>query len=233
MPTPHNSANKEDIAKTVIMPGDPLRSKFIAENFLENAKLVNNVRGIQGYTGTYKGKKVTVMASGMGCPTMGIYSYELFKFYDVEKIIRIGSIGSLSKDIKLKELIVVDKTYTNTNYDNFFIKNNGEGYIAGSKDLVEKATQIANSKGVVCHLGNVLCSDTFYSDKDVNQKAIEIGLLGVEMESAALYINAQKLNKKALCICTVSDNIITNEQTSSEERQTAFTDMMLVALDLI
>lgn len=233
MATVHNSANKEDIAKTVIMPGDPLRSKFIAENFLENAKLVNNVRGIQGYTGTYKGKKVTVMASGMGCPTMGIYSYEFFKFYDVEKIIRIGSIGSLSKDIKLKELIIVEKTFSNTNYNNFYVNNGGEGYIEGSKELAEQAKKIAKENNIVHHLGNVLCSDTFYSDDNENQKAIELGLLGVEMESAALYLNAKKLNKKALCICTVSDNIITNEQTSSEERQSAFTDMMRVALEMI
>lgn len=232
MATVHNSANKEDIAKTVIMPGDPLRSKFIAENFLENAKLVNNVRGIQGYTGTYKGKKVTVMASGMGCPTMGIYSYEFFKFYDVEKIIRIGSIGSLSKDINLKELIIVENTYTNTNYDNFYVRNGGEGLIPGSKELALQAKKIAEKMGIKHHLGNVLCSDTFYSEKNENDRAVSLGLLGIEMESAALYLNAKKLNKKALCICTVSDNIITGEETSSEERQTAFTDMMHVALEL-
>lgn len=233
MATVHNSANIEDIAKTVIMPGDPLRSKFIAETFLKDAKLINNVRGIQGYTGTYNGKKVTVMASGMGCPTMGIYSYELFKFYNVEKIIRIGSIGSLSKNINLKELIIVEKSYSNTNYNNFYINNNGSGYIEGSKELVTQAEKIAKNKKIKYHIGNVFCTDTFYSEQDDNQNAIKLNLIGVEMESAALYINANKLNKKALCICTVSDNIITNEQTSSEERQEAFTDMMHVALEMI
>ena len=232
MATPHNSAKKEDIAKTVIMPGDPLRSKFIAETFLKDAKLVNNVRGIQGYTGTYNGKKVTVMASGMGCPTIGIYSYELFKFYDVDKIIRVGSIGSLKKDIKIMDLIVAEKSYTNTNYDNFYIKNGGEGYICGSNALIKKAKKIADKNNMVCHLGDILCSDTFYSDADVNQKAIEKGLLGVEMESAALYINAKKLKKDALCICTVSDNIVTGEVTTSDQRQNAFTDMIKVALEL-
>ena len=232
MATVHNSANIEDIAKTVIMPGDPLRSKFIAENFLKDAKLVNNVRGVQGYTGTYKGKKVTVMASGMGCPTMGIYSYELFKFYNVEKIIRVGSIGSLSKNINIKDLIIVENSYSNTNYNNFYINNNGGGDVEGSKELIKQAQKVAEQKNIKNHLGNVFCTDTFYSEQDDNQKAIELNLIGVEMESAALYLNAKKLNKKALCICTVSDNIITNEQTSSEERQSSFTQMIEVALEM-
>jgi len=230
--TPHNNAKLEDIAKTVIMPGDPLRSKFIAENFLENPKLVNNVRGIQGYTGTYNGKKVTVMASGMGNPTMGIYSYELFKFYNVDKIIRIGSIGAMNEDIKLKQLIITEKTYTNTNYNNFYITNKGEGYISGSDNLIKKAVEIADNLKINYHLGNTLCSDTFYTDEDEIAKAKANNLLGVEMESAALYLNAQRLNKEALTICTVSNNLITGEETTSEERQNAFTDMMKVALEL-
>lgn len=232
MPTAHNSANIEDIAKTVIMPGDPLRSKMIAEKFLENAKLVNNVRGIQGYTGYYNGKKVTVMASGMGNPTMGIYSYELFKFYDVEKIIRIGSIGAMNKDINIKDLVIVDKVFTNTNYNNFYI-NFGEGYIKGSSKLLKEAEKTAKEKKMTFHIGNTLCSDTFYTDEDEISKALKNNLLGVEMEGAALYLNAERLNKQALTICTVSNNLITNEETTSEERQNAFTDMILLALELI
>ena len=232
MATTHNSAEIKDIAQTVIMPGDPLRSKLIAETFLENAKLINNVRGIQGYTGTYKGKMVTVMASGMGNPTMGIYSYELFKFYNVDKIIRIGSIGAMREDLKIKELIITERTYTNTNYDNFYIKNNGEGYISGDKKLISKAKKLAEKFNMPYHTGDTLCSDTFYTDEDELAKAREHNLLGVEMESAALYLNAQKLKKSALVICTVSNNLITGEETTSEERQTAFTDMMKLALEL-
>ena len=232
MATAHNSADINEIAKTVIMPGDPLRSKLIAETFLENAKLVNNVRGIQGYTGTYNGKPVTVMASGMGNPTMGIYSYELFKFYDVDKIIRIGSIGAMREDIKITELVITERTYTNTNYDNFYIKNNGEGYIAGDKKLITSAKKLAEKFNMPYHLGDTLCSDTFYTDEDELAKAKTNNLLGVEMESAALYLNAQKLNKSALVICTVSNNLITGEETTSEERQNAFTDMMKLALEL-
>lgn len=232
MATAHNEAKIEEIAKTVIMPGDPLRSKFIAENFLEDVKLVNNVRGIQGYTGMYKGKPVTVMASGMGNPTIGIYSYELFKFYNVDNIIRVGSIGAMNKDIKIKELIITEKTFTNTNYNNFYITNGGEGYISSSTKLLELATSLAKSNGAKYSIGNTLCSDTFYTDEDEIAKAQKNNLLGVEMESAALYLNAQRLNKNALCICTVSNNLITGEETSSEERQLAFTDMMKLALEM-
>ena len=231
MATAHNSANIEDIAKTVIMPGDPLRSKLIADTFLKDAKLVNNVRGIQGYTGTYNGKKVTVMASGMGNPTMGIYSYELFKFYNVDTIIRIGSIGAMKEDMKLKQLVIAKETFTNTNYNNFYI-NNGETYISASPNLVEKATQTAQKLNLNYYIGNILCSDTFYTDEDEIAKAKKHNLLGVEMESAALYLNAQRLNKSALTICTVSNNLITGEETTSEERQNAFTDMIKLALEL-
>lgn len=231
MATAHNSANIEDIAETVIMPGDPLRSKLIADTFLTDAQLVNNVRGVQGYTGYYNGKRVTVMASGMGNPTMGIYSYELFKFYNVKRIIRVGSIGAMDENIKIKELVIADRAYSNTNYNNFYI-NNGETYIEGSKELVKRAEEIASKNNMKYHTGDVLCSDTFYTDEDEIAKARKNNLLGVEMESASLYINAERLNKDALVICTVSNNLITGEETSSEERQNAFTDMMKLALEM-
>ena len=230
-PTPHISCKLGDFAKTVIMPGDPLRSKMIAEKFLQDAVLVNNVRGAQGYTGYYKGKKVSVMASGMGNPSMGIYSYELFSKYGVENIIRVGSIGAMQKHIKLKEIIVAQRTFSNTNYANFY-KNNGEGFINASETLVEKCKKCANALKLNVYAGAVLCSDTFYSDENEVEKAQQNNLLGVEMESAALYINAQKLNKNALAICTVSDNLITHEVTSSEERQNAFTQMIELALEM-
>lgn len=229
--TAHISSEINDIAETVIMPGDPLRSKMIAENFLENPILVNNVRGVQGYTGTYNGKKVTVMASGMGNPSMGIYSYELFKFFNVNKIIRVGSIGAMNKDIKIKDLIIAKDVYTNTNYNNFYI-NNGEGYISGSENLCEQACKIAKTNKMNFHIGSILCSDTFYTDEDEIKKAQDNNLLGVEMESASLYLNAIRCNKQALVICTVSNNLITGEETSSEERQNAFTDMIKLALQM-
>lgn len=231
MATAHNSANTEDIAETVIMPGDPLRSKLIADTFLEDAKLVNNVRGVQGYTGTYKGKRVTVMASGMGNPAMGIYSYELFKFYNVKRIIRVGSIGAMDKDIKIKDLIIAKRVFSNTNYNNFYI-HNGETYISGSSNLCNLAEKIAQENNMKYHIGDVLCSDTFYTDEDEIAKAQKHNLLGVEMEGASLYLNAERLHKEALVICTVSNNLITGDETSSEERQTAFTDMMKLALEM-
>lgn len=231
MATAHNSANIEDIAQTVIMPGDPLRSKLIAETFLTDAKLVNNVRGVQGYTGYYNGKRVTVMASGMGNPTMGIYSYELFKFYNVKRIIRVGSIGAMNENIKIKELIIAKRVYSNTNYNNFYI-NHGENYINSSEELCKIAEVLAQKSNLKYHIGDVLCSDTFYTDEDEIQKAQEHNLLGVEMEGASLYLNAERLNKEALVICTVSNNLITGEETTSDERQTAFTDMMKLALDM-
>ena len=234
IPTPHISAKKEEIASTVIMPGDPLRSKYIAENFLENAVLVNNVRGVQGYTGLYNGKKVTVMAHGMGNPSMGIYSYELFKFYDVDKIIRIGTIGAAREDMKIKELIIAEKVMTNTNFNNFYI-NNGESFVLCNEDLLNEAKELINKKNIITqkhHIGAVLCSDTFYSDENELEKIKKNNLLGVEMESASLYINAKRTNKKALVICTVSDNIITGEKSSSEEREKTFSDMVKFALEL-
>lgn len=229
--TAHIHAEKQDFGETVIMPGDPLRSKMIAETFLENSKLVNNVRGVQGYTGYYKGKKVSVMASGMGNPTIGIYSYELFKFFDVKKIIRVGSIGAMNKDVKIKDVIITKNVFTNTNYNNFYI-NNGEGYINGSANLVQQAQEKAKELNLNYHIGDTLCSDTFYTDENEIEKAEKNNLLGVEMEGAALYLNAQRLNKDALVICTVSNNLITGEETTSEERQNSFTDMIKLALEL-
>lgn len=229
--TAHIHSEIQDFGETVIMPGDPLRSKMIAETFLENSKLVNNVRGVQGYTGYYKGKKVSVMASGMGNPTIGIYSYELFKFFDVKKIIRVGSIGAMNKDVKIKDVIITKNVFTNTNYNNFYI-NNGEGYINGSASLVQQAQEKAKELNLNYHIGDTLCSDTFYTDENEIEKAQKNNLLGVEMEGAALYLNAQRLNKDALVICTVSNNLITGEETTSEERQNSFTDMIKLALEL-
>lgn len=234
IPTPHINCTKNEIAKTVIMPGDPLRSKMIAETLLENAKLVNNVRGIQGYTGTYKGKLVTVMASGMGNPSMGIYSYELFKEYDVDNIIRVGTIGAMKPEIKTKEIIIAQSVYSNSNYNNLCINNNSNYYTLNASDtLASKAEKIANQIKIKYNIGTILNSDTFYTDVNEKELALKNNLLGVEMESVALYENARRLNKNALCICTVSNNIITGEETSSEDRQNAFVDMIKLALELI
>lgn len=231
IPTAHIACTKEELADTIIMPGDPLRSQMIANTFLENPVLVNNIRGVQGYTGYYNGKKVTVMASGMGNPSMGIYSYELFKFYDVKKIIRIGSIGAMRKDIKIKDIILAKDVFTNTNYNNFY-KDNGEGYITGDFSCIKECEEYLKNSKYPHHVGNILCSDTFYSDEDELAKAKNNGLLGVEMESASLYLNAKRTGKEALVICTVSNNIITGEETTSDERQNAFKDMVRLALEL-
>ncbi len=234
IPTPHIEAkHKSDIAKTVIMPGDPLRSKFIAETFLKNAKLINNVRGIQGYTGTYKGKKVTVMASGMGNPSMGIYSYELFAFYGVENIIRVGSAGAFSESLKLKDLVVANQIFTNTNYDQF-MQTHGERMVQGSESLAALAKTTANKLGLSVVTGTTLCSDTFYASNGEYEKQLakEHNLLAVEMEGAALYLNAQRLEKNALVLVSISDHLVTNEHLSSLDRQTAFTNMITLALEM-
>ena len=228
--TPHNKAKKGDIAKVVLMPGDPLRAKFIAETYLENAKLVNNVRGINGYTGFYKGKRVSVMASGMGQPSIGIYSYELFNFYGVENIIRIGSCGSFDKDLHARDLIIAMGACTN---GNFALQYNLPGTFCpiASYSLVEKAVKECEKAGVKFKVGNILSSDTFYDDSDSGMVWSKMGVLGVEMESAALYCNAARAGKNALCICTVSDSFIyPEENTTAEERQTSFTKMMEIAL---
>lgn len=229
-PTPHINASPEDFAKTVLMPGDPLRSKFIAENFLDDARLVNNVRGVQGYTGKYEGKSVTVMASGMGMPSIGIYSYELYNFFGVENIIRIGSTGSINEDVKVRDIVFALGASTNSNYARQFEL---PGVFAPIADfgLLKKAVDNAEMLGASYHVGNVLSSDTFYdAQDDANDRWIKMGVLCIEMETAALYMNAAKAHKKALGMFTVSDHILTGEALSAEERQTSFRQMMEIAL---
>lgn len=230
IPTPHNSAKKEDFAKTVLMPGDPLRAKFIAENFLQDAVLVNNVRGIQGYTGTYHGKKVSVMASGMGMPSIGIYSYELFNFYDVENIIRIGSAGAIS-DLPLRSIVIGMSASFNSIYDKQF---NLPGTYAptASFKLLKAAVDAAEKLEIPVTVGNILSNDLFYDDGARTLEWQKMGVLAVEMESAALYMNAARVGKNALCICTISDSLVTGAECSSEERQNTFTKMMELALEI-
>ena len=232
VPTPHISAKLGDFAKTVLMPGDPLRAKFIAENYLENAVLVNNVRGVQGYTGYYKGKRVSVMASGMGQPSIGIYSYELFNFYGVESIIRVGSCGSFSPELHARDIIVAMGACTNGNSASQY---NLPGTFCPIADfnLVRRAAEECEKMGVNYRVGNILSSDMFYDDANSGMQWAKMNVLGVEMESAALYCNAARAGKKALCICTVSDSFIyPEENTTAEERQISFTKMMEIALNL-
>lgn len=237
-PTPHINAKPEDFGKTVLMPGDPLRSKFIAENFLENARLVNNVRGVQGYTGTYNGTTVSVMASGMGMPSIGIYSYELFNFFGVENIIRVGSAGGMCDRVKIRDIILAEGACTNSNYAHNFGFPGTFAPIA-SFDLLKSAAQIAERDGLSYVVGNVLSSDTFYNDEANLPESMrstpqwaKMGVLSVEMEAAALYMNAARANKNALAVLTVSDHLLTGESLSSEERQNSFTEMMKLALDI-
>lgn len=228
-PTPHINAAPTDFAKTVLMPGDPLRAKFIAENFLENPRLVNNVRGIQGYTGTYKGIPVSVMASGMGMPSIGIYSYELFSAFGVENIIRVGSAGAMQKSIKVRDIVIGMGACTNSNYGSQYGLNGTFAPIASYK-LLRTCVDKAEEMGLTYHVGSLLSSDTFYSD-DKSSDWGRMGVMAVEMEAAALYMNAARLGKNALAICTISDHLLTNEATSSEERQSSFTQMMTLALE--
>lgn len=230
-PTPHINATPDDFAKTVLMPGDPLRSQFIAEHFLESPQLVNDVRGIHGYTGTYKGVPVSVMASGMGIPSIGIYSYELFNFFDVENIIRIGSTGSIHPDVHVRDIVIGMGASTNSNYARQFNLPGTFSAIA-SYPLMKTAIDASERLGATYHVGNVLSSDTFYdADPTCNAKWEEMGILCIEMEAAALYMNAAKAKKNALAIFTVSDHILTGEATSAAERQTSFTQMMEIALE--
>jgi len=231
-PTPHINATPADFAPTVLMPGDPLRAKFIAEHFLTDARLVNNVRGIQGYTGTYDGVPVSVMASGMGMPSIGIYSYELFNFFDVQTILRVGSAGALSEKLKVRDIVLGMGACTNSAYASQY---GLPGTFAPTADygVLRTCADIAATMGLPTHVGNLLSSDTFYADngQEANAAWAKMGVLAVEMEAAALYLNAARSGKRALAICTVSDHIITGEATSAEERQNSFTQMMELALN--
>ncbi len=233
--TPHNNAKKEDIAKVVIMPGDPLRAKYIAENFLENYRLVNEVRGMFAYTGEYKGKMITVMASGMGMPSMGIYSYELYKFYDVDAIIRIGSCGAYEEDIDLLENILVTGSYTPGNYANNF---NGENihFVEATEDLNLKIELTAIEDNIKLRKANIACTECFDPyieniDNLLNSFPKDKKIVGAEMESFALFYNAKVLNKRAACILTVVDSIKTKKALSSEEREKSLKEMIIVSLD--
>lgn len=236
-PTPHINAGVNDFAKTVLMPGDPLRSKFIAENFLENPVLVNNVRSVQGYTGEYKGKKVSVMASGMGMPSIAIYSYELYNYFGVENIIRVGSAGGMNKNVKLRDIIIAQGACTDSAYQDIF---GVKGVIApiSSFSLLEKSVLKARELNLDFKVGNVLSTDAFYKDDDLlpdcqksSYNFAKMGVLAVEMETAALYLNAMRAGKNALSILTVSDHLLSGESTDSKERETSFTDMMKLALE--
>lgn len=232
IPTPHIEAKEGEFAKTVLMPGDPLRAQFIAENFLENAVLVNDVRGIKGYTGYYKGKRVSVMASGMGQPSIGIYSYELFNFYGVESIIRVGTCGGYDKDLHVRDLIVAMAACTDGKYVEQYGLNGTFSPIA-DYSLLEKAVALCREKGVRFKVGNILSSDIFYAENDRSADWAKMGVLGVEMESAALYCNALRAGKKALCICTVSDSYVHKEEkTTAKEREKTLIDMIEIALEI-
>ena len=232
IPTPHINAKEGDFARTVLMPGDPLRSQFIAETYLENRKLVNNVRGVQGYTGTYKGVPVSVMASGMGMPSIGIYSYELFNFYGVENILRVGSAGAISEKLKVRDIVLGQGACTNSSFGDQF---GFRGHFAPIADfgLLRCAAQIAEERGLRYAVGNLLSSDTFYDDDPTaSSKWMKLGVMAIEMEAAALYYNAARSGKKALAVCTISDHILTGEETTAEERQVSFTQMMELALEV-
>jgi len=232
MVTPHNNAKIDEIAKTVLMPGDPLRSKYIAETFLENAVLVNNVRGVQGYTGTWKGVPVTVMASGMGMPAIGIYTWELFNFYNVENIIRVGSAGGIADELKLMDIVAAQAACTNSNYINSFGVNGTYAPIADF-ELLSAAVEVAKERGVDLKVGNILSSDNFYYAKgqSTTDEWKKMGVLATEMEAAALYCNAAYAHKRGLCLCTISDHLYRDEALTAEERQTSLNQMIEIALD--
>lgn len=235
-PTPHINATPDDFAKTVLMPGDPLRAKYIAENFLSEARLVNNVRGIQGYTGKYNGTRVSVMASGMGMPSIGIYSYELYNFFGVENIMRIGSAGAIDPNIQVRDIVIGMGASTNSNYASNFNLPGTFSAICSYK-MLRACADIAEDMKARYHVGNLLSSDIFYNDnKDIPPMLTatpawsKMGVMAIEMEAAALYMNAARAGKNALAICTISDHILTGEATSAQERQTSFTQMMELAL---
>ena len=232
MATPHNEAMTGEIAKTVLMPGDPLRAKFLAMTYLDNVKQFNKVRNMFGYTGKYKGKEISIMGSGMGMPSIGIYSHELYSKYGVENIIRIGSCGSFKENVHLRDIIIVQGCCTDSNFAHQYEL---PGIYSAISDygLLEKAVTLAKKNNVNYHVGNILSSDIFYhADKNSPQKWASMGCLGVEMESYALFATAAYLNKRALTLLTVSDSLVSNEETTPEEREKTFTAMMEIALEI-
>lgn len=231
-PTPHNSANFGDFAKTVLMPGDPKRAAFIADEFLEKAALVNDVRGVCGYTGFYKGKRVSVMASGMGIPSIGIYAYELYKAYGVENIIRVGSAGALSGEVKLRDVVIAKGALTNSSFIKQFCKKEEHGCLLADAKLVESAENAARERNISYHLGNLFSTDIFYDEGRLSKRYAKKGALAVEMECAGLYVLASALKKRALAICTISDSLVTGESLSAKERQTSFLQMIELALEI-
>ena len=232
MGTPHNAAEKGEIASTVLMPGDPLRAKYIADTYLEDARCFNTVRNMLGYTGIYKGREISVMGGGMGMPSVGIYTYELYHVYDVEAIIRIGSAGALRDDIRLKDIVIGMGACTDSNYASQYQLPGTFAPIA-DYGLLEKAVNTARVQGVNVKVGNILSSDIFYNDDDgVNEKWRKMGVMAVEMEAAALYMNAARAGKKALCMLTISDHLFRHESMSAQERQSGFGQMMEIALEL-
>ena len=232
MATPHNQAEKGDFAKTVLMPGDPLRAKFIAENFLTDIKCVNEVRGMLGFTGKYEGKEVSVMGHGMGIPSIGIYTYELFNFYDVDNIIRVGSAGGLQDDVNVMDIIFAQGAHTDSNYG-FQFGLPGTFAPTCSYNILEKADAIAKEKGVKYHVGDVLSSDAFYKKCNESELYRNMGALAVEMETPALYMNAAYNGANALAMVTITDHFITGEHASSEQREKANSDMIKLALETV
>lgn len=230
-PTPHIHATPDDIAPTVLMPGDPLRAKFIAENFLDGAVLFNNVRGIHGYTGMYQGTRISVMASGMGMPSIGIYSYELYHFFGVKNILRVGSAGAMQPHIHVRDIVIGQGACTDSHYAAQFSLPGTFAPIADF-DLLLTAKTIAQRKGLPHHVGNLVSSDVFYSaTPGGSAKWAAMGVMAVEMEAAALYMNAARAGRRALAICTISDHLLNGEEITAEQRQNSFTDMMELALD--
>ena len=232
-PTPHIGAEKGEIAETILLPGDPLRAKYIAEHFLEDVKQFNGTRNMLGYTGIYMGRPVSVMGTGMGCPSIGIYSYELIHFYGCKNLIRVGTAGALQENVKIRDLVIGMGACTTSNYVKQF-RLPGDYSCICSFELLEKAVQAARNKGMNFHVGNILSSDMFYNPElpPVGLGWDKMGVLAVEMEAAALYSNAAAAGVNALCILTISDSAVTGEATTAEERQTTFTNMMEVALEL-
>ena len=231
-PTPHIGAKYGEIAETVIMAGDPLRAKFMAEKYLENPVCINEVRGMLGFTGTYNGKRVTMMGHGMGMPSIGLYTYELYNFYGVKTIIRVGSAGAYRKELNLGDIVIAEGACTDSNYGDQY-ELGGVFAPIGDFDLLRKAADTCEQKGLKYMVGNVLSSDVFYRENPRTERWMAMGVLAVEMEVAALYFNAARSGNKALGVLTISDHILTGEKTTSEQRQTTFTNMMEVALSLI